>query len=297
MKTRFTLTYIYINGIPVHCIAFHSIPFRAIPFHYVLLYSHSVLLYSLTARNSACFFLSVFWCQWFCMKPSTMPSVVWHFRYFTVSKQLRHSPVWAMSWFFLFYFIFFFFFVFCKLHLQMCIRSHPMGLDVWDLVGLFVYFHTSCVRTAKALARLRGCTGSPEPSLVAYVISTIISWAGLFIHYLFTINHVLFTYVWITTSSYVIQILPLSPNTWNSELCYMLWELKVVIPMWNIECVLKLQEYMSRLMTKPTKWHVRPAKTQISLGIRPVWPKSSLCALIRVFAVRFDQSLRSVLNG
>ena len=24
-------------------------------------------------------------------------------------------------------------------------------------------------------------------------------------------------------------------------------------------------------MTKPTKWHVRPAKTQISLGIHPVW--------------------------
>ena len=29
---------------------------------------------------------------------------------------------------------------------------------------------------------------------------------------------------------------------------------------------------------KPTKWHVRPAKTQISLGIRPAWPESSLCA-------------------
>ena len=28
---------------------------------------------------------------------------------------------------------------------------------------------------------------------------------------------------------------------------------------------------LSRLITKPTKWHVRPAKTQISLGIRPVW--------------------------
>ena len=25
------------------------------------------------------------------------------------------------------------------------------------------------------------------------------------------------------------------------------------------------------LMTKPTKWHVRPVKTQISLGILPVW--------------------------
>ena len=30
-------------------------------------------------------------------------------------------------------------------------------------------------------------------------------------------------------------------------------------------------------MTKPTKW-VRPAKTQISLGIRPVWSESSLSA-------------------
>ena len=35
--------------------------------------------------------------------------------------------------------------------------------------------------------------------------------------------------------------------------------------------------YMSHLMTKPTKWHMRPAKTQISLGICPVWSESSLC--------------------
>ena len=65
-----------------------------------------------------------------------------------------------------------------KLLLQTRIRSHPVGLDVWFLVGPFVYFHTSCVWTAKAPARLRGCAGSPEPSLVAYVIST--SWAGSF---------------------------------------------------------------------------------------------------------------------
>ena len=31
-------------------------------------------------------------------------------------------------------------------------------------------------------------------------------------------------------------------------------------------------------MTKPIKWHVRPAKTQISLGIRPVWSESLLSA-------------------
>ena len=33
-----------------------------------------------------------------------------------------------------------------------------------------------------------------------------------------------------------------------------------------------------RHLTKPTKWHVRPAKTQIRLGIRPVWSESSLFA-------------------
>ena len=31
-------------------------------------------------------------------------------------------------------------------------------------------------------------------------------------------------------------------------------------------------------MTEPAKWHVRPAKTQISLGIRPVWLEHSLSA-------------------
>ena len=31
-------------------------------------------------------------------------------------------------------------------------------------------------------------------------------------------------------------------------------------------------------MTKPTNWPMCPAKTRISLGIRPVWSESSLCA-------------------
>ena len=69
------------------------------------------------------------------------------------------------------------FFVLRKLILQTRMFSHPVGLDVCCLVGPFVYFHTSCVRTAKALARLRKCAGSREPLLIAYVISTIISWA------------------------------------------------------------------------------------------------------------------------
>ena len=61
-------------------------------------------------------------------------------------------------------------FVLRKLILQKQMRSHPVGLDVLFVVGPFVYFHTQCVRTVKALARLRKCVGSPEPLLVACMI-------------------------------------------------------------------------------------------------------------------------------
>ena len=40
--------------------------------------------------------------------------------------------------------------------------------------------------------------------------------------------------------------------------------------------------HMSHRMTKPTKWPVRPANTQISLGIRPVWSESLLSAWRKV---------------
>ena len=46
----------------------------------------------------------------------------------------------------------------------------------------------------------------------------------------------------------------------------------------KLSFIIKYPPYLSRLMTKPTKWHVRPATTQISLGIRPVWAESSLCS-------------------
>ena len=39
---------------------------------------------------------------------------------------------------------------------------------------------------------------------------------------------------------------------------------------------------MSLCTTKPTKWPVHPAKTEISLGIHPVWSESSLCTHWRV---------------
>ena len=40
-------------------------------------------------------------------------------------------------------------FILRKLILQTCMRSHPVGLDVWFLVEPFVYFHISCVRNSE----------------------------------------------------------------------------------------------------------------------------------------------------
>ena len=40
--------------------------------------------------------------------------------------------------------------------------------------------------------------------------------------------------------------------------------------------MVRVNNYFSQRMTKPTKWHVRPAKRQISLGIRRVWSEPSM---------------------
>ena len=52
-------------------------------------------------------------------------------------------------------------------------------------------------------------------------------------------------------------------------------------------------------MTKPAKWHVRPAKTQISLGIRSVWSESSLFAWwkLRLLATHWAHSKTQIRLG
>ena len=46
----------------------------------------------------------------------------------------------------------------------------------------------------------------------------------------------------------------------------------------SCSCSYHMFHNMSHVMTKPTKWNVSPAKTQISLGIRPAWSESSMSA-------------------
>ena len=42
---------------------------------------------------------------------------------------------------------------------------------------------------------------------------------------------------------------------------------------------------MNRITTKPTNWSIWPAKTQISLGIRPDWSESSLSAWRNIWSI------------
>ena len=55
---------------------------------------------------------------------------------------------------------------------------------------------------------------------------------------------------------------------------------------------ISVTSFMSHRTTIPTKWFVRPAKTPISLGIHPVWSKSSLSAWrkLRCFATHWAHS-------
>ena len=56
----------------------------------------------------------------------------------------------------------------------------------------------------------------------------------------------------------------------------------------KITVIDEIRNDMGRLMTKRTKWHVHPAKTQISLGICPVLSESSLSAWRKLGSLATD---------
>ena len=50
--------------------------------------------------------------------------------------------------------------------------SAHADVGVYTLAFAFAYTHALCMRTAKALGRLGGCTGSSDPWLLADALST-----------------------------------------------------------------------------------------------------------------------------
>ena len=129
------------------------------------------------------------------------------------------------------------------------------------------------------LIRLRGCAGWSAPLLFAY------GWnrfshdvVELFLQT--TVNMVTVSrksvFPWTTTSA-------MSPSLKGSvasraDTTDWMKNHMVRIEFCCMSSFVMQYRQMSRLVTKPTKWALRPAKTQISLGIRPVWSESSLSA-------------------
>ena len=59
--------------------------------------------------------------------------------------------------------------------------SRSEGPGIWLSVWRFLLTHCLYERAAEVLARLGGCAGSPEPSLLALAISTKFAWRGPYI--------------------------------------------------------------------------------------------------------------------
>ena len=113
--------------------------------------------------------------------------------------------------------------------------------------------------TAKTLIRLGGCPAWSESSLGHTLILLVLSYSGSG------------CVEWFCTSSLVDD-----PNYVQTDDLFSMGSISFHSTL-HCSCQWSGSVEMNRLMTKPTKWHVRPAKTQISLGIRPVWSESSLC--------------------
>ena len=121
------------------------------------------------------------------------------------------------------------------------------------------------------LIRLHGCAGWSVPLLFAYGINR-------FSHDLAHLASLLCALRVAKASQTFLQA--------DSEASYQTGRIRRLIPVFtghigHFACFFLLQYKMSKLMTEPTNWHVRPAKTQISLGILPVWS---------VFAVRMKKA-------
>ena len=103
------------------------------------------------------------------------------------------------------------------------------------------------------------------------VISILVSRAGYGIWlYQFLIIAYLFTFNIIPERLLLTRFNP-HPDHWLLWYCLYRTSKTVFPPFVSLSCTLNTSEYLShlsRLMTKPTKWHKRPATTQISLCTR-----------------------------
>ena len=157
--------------------------------------------------------------------------------------------------------------------------SHPAGPGIWLSVWRFLLTHYLYERAAEVLARLRGCAGSPEPSLLACAISTKFAWRGPFL--IQGVSGVLFLCCFFFRNSCIqtmvrwhilrhlirVYIVCLGPIYGCVFVC-------VLVCIWMYVCEVYLQ--MSQLMRLWYLSHRWPAKAQVSLRIHAASPESLL---------------------
>ena len=205
-------------------------------------------------------------------------------------------------------------FVLRKLILQVSMRNHPVGLDVWCLVGPLVYFHTSCLRTEKPCsgetARMRrlawafaGRLCDKYHNLMRWLILICVFSILVLVFYE---NHLKFLSIltgcsqflpiyykshWAPVNQttnhrscglgkqFVLSWIQISPWFGNFHLSSqgMLTNAQWQQDIWQDEHTLSIFN-MSRAMRKCVLCHMRTTKAQISLRIRAVWSAPLLFA-------------------
>ena len=134
------------------------------------------------------------------------------------------------------------------------------------------------MRTVKTLIRLGGCPGWSESLLGAHAILLILSWGSSF----FILTGPCFQWTsslkissWAMSTLFQVRASFSWLNLWLSSAPEYA-EIRKIFSSCNT-IIVESRFNLSHSMTKPTKWPVRPAKTQISLRICPVWSESLLC--------------------
>ena len=150
------------------------------------------------------------------------------------------------------------------------------------------------LRTAKILIRLGGCPGWSESSLDAKAILLVLLWGGSITTQLYTRNALWSVSIkpykhrapWLRLQKRGVCLSIVS--VLSSIACLVAMCLESAVFLAFRLCCLILDAVLSVLCSFPIKFEpphdktnkmaVRPAKTQMSLGSRPVWSESSQCA-------------------
>ena len=136
------------------------------------------------------------------------------------------------------------------------------SLSAWRKFGPLATVPTES--TAKTLIRLGGCPGWSESSLGAHSLCWFCHVAA---HFLF--KHLLLTISWRYENDYLCLWLILKCSF--AKFSYSVLFIWLFSLFFEIKMAHEWIPYLTQSMTKLTKWHVRPAKPQISLCICPVW--------------------------